>query len=150
MEILTTATLMRRSGTDTIAVELLASPPVDSPPSSVSNQDPSGQDDSADIIRAGTEAVLINNPENFSSRIGLWSTKILMHVLPIGESTVQGKSNSLCSYKARWRSNNDSIKGNIWAEYIASMCYFEVKIDWREELQHRHMVVVSIHVGILQ
>ena len=62
------------------------------------------------MIGAGTKAVSIDNLDTFCPSIGLKSTQIWMHVLPIGESTLQGKSNRLCSFQACCRVDNDSVK----------------------------------------
>ena len=105
-------------------------------------------DDCIDIIGAGTETVLIKYLQNFCSRIGLKPTEIVMHMLRIRDSTLQGKSNGLCIHWARCRVDNDSVNNNISTAYVASICFFEVKLDRREEFENRQVVVVSIHVGI--
>ena len=137
-----------KSGIDSIAVEELASPRVNSPPSSVRIRDPSDNDGPVDIVGVGTQTLSIRNLKRFCSRIGLKSTEILTHVLPIGESTQQSKWNNLWSHKACCCVDNDSVKYNISTAYVASMCCFQVKLDWCEESEHRHAVVVWIHVGI--
>ena len=46
---------------------------------------------------------------------------MLMHVLSIGESTLQVGSNCLCNYKARHRVDNDSVKSIVSPPYVPSM-----------------------------
>ena len=43
--------------------------------------------------------LLSSGPRAYRS-IGLKSTKMLMHVLPVRESTIQGESKRLCSHRA--------------------------------------------------
>ena len=107
-----------------------------------------GNDDRGCIIGAGTKAALIEKLESFRSRIGLELTETLMHVLPIRESTLQGESNHRCSYKARRRVDNDSVKNKFWTAYITLMSCFKVSLDGHEELDNRHFVLVWMHVGI--
>ena len=65
------------------------------------NREPSKSDDRADLVVAGTEGVLIKNLESFCLRNGLKSTGMLMHVISVGETILQGESKRLCSHKAR-------------------------------------------------
>ena len=119
-----------------------------SPPWGVSNREPSNNDDRADIVVIGTEGVSINNLESLCSRIGLKSTEMLMHELPVGESALQGESKRLCSHKARGRVDNESVEDIFSPVYIPSMGSLEVGLNRREELEHRHIEVVSINVRI--
>ena len=73
-----------------------------------------------------------------------------MHVLPIRERSRQGESNRVCSYKAQGHVNNDSVKNKFWTAYFASISGFEVGLDRCEELEHLHVVVVSIHVELFR
>ena len=124
-------------GTETggIVAEKLAGPPGDSPPWGVSNREPLNNDYRADIIGAGTQAVLIKNLATLCSRISLKSIEISMHVLSIGESTLQGETNRLCSHKARRRVDNDSVKEMFPPVKRPSMSALEVSLHRREELE---------------
>ena len=71
-----------------------------------------------------------------------------MQVLSVGESTLQGKLNSLCSHKTPGRVDNDSVGDMVSPVYILSIGSFEVGPNRREELQDGHFAVMSIHVRI--
>ena len=141
--------LLTGAATGSIVVENLSRPGVDLPPSNVGNRDPLGNNDRADIIVAGAKAVSIEDLESFCSTIGFESTEILMHIQPIGECTLQGESNCVCSYKARRRVDNDRVKNVFSTVYVTLMSGSEVGLDRREGLEHPHVVVVSIHLGVL-
>ena len=136
-------TLLPRTGTSGVAVVNLASPRVNSPPCGVSNRKSSNNDDCADILFVGTEPVSINSIEGFCWRICLKSTEILMHVLFVCESTLQSKSNPLCSQKHRHHVHNDNIEDIFSSVYIPSMSSSEVSFNRREELEHQHVEVLS-------
>ena len=91
---------------------------VDSPPCGVGNREPSNKDDRADNVVAGTEGVSIKNLESFCSRIRLKSTEMLMHVVPVGESSLQRESNRLCRQEARRHVNKHSIEDIFSSVYI--------------------------------
>ena len=73
-----------------------------------------------------------------------------MHVLPVDEHTLQGEWNRLCSHKARGCVDNDSVEDIFSPVYIPSMGNFKVGLNWREELERRHIKVVLINVLIWQ
>ena len=82
--------------------------------------------------------------------MSLNSTKVLMQILSIGESTLQGESNCLCSQKTRRRVDKDSVKGRVLPVYIPSMSSLEVSLDRREELEHWSVVVLWINLQIFR
>ena len=129
-----------------IAVAKLARSHVDSPPCGVSNRAPLNNGDRADVAVMRAEGVSINNFESFCSTIGLKSTETLMHVLPVGESTLQGKLNRLCRHKAPGCVDNDSVEGMISAVYILSKGRLEVCLRRRKQLEHGHIEVMLINV----
>ena len=71
-----------------------------------------------------------------------------MHVLVVGESTLQDQSNRLCSPKARRRVDNDSVEDTLSPVYILLMRSLEVSLNRREEFEHQHVEVVSINIRI--
>ena len=94
----------------------------------VGDREPPSNDDRADIVVTRAEGVSINDLESVCSRIGLKSTEMLMHLLPVGESIMQGKSNRLCCHKAEGRVDHVSVEDMV-ASYIPSMGRFEVGLD---------------------
>ena len=56
---------------------------------------PSSDDDHVNFFAVVDVAILIDDLEHLGSRITLKSTKVLVHVLSIGKSTLQGESNRL-------------------------------------------------------
>ena len=90
----------------------------------------------------------MTNLESFCSRIGLKSTEMLMHVLLVGESTLQGQLKRLCSLKAPRRVDNDSVEDTLSPVYILLMSSLEVSLHRRGEFEHRHVQVVSINIRI--
>ena len=93
-----------------IAVVKLTSSCVDSPPQAVGKGEPPRNDDRADVVLTRTEGLSINDPQSVCLRIGLKLTEMLMHVLPVGHSHLQGKWDRLSSHKAWGRVDNDSIE----------------------------------------
>ena len=73
--------------------------------------------------------MLINDLEGVCSRISLKSTEMLMHVLPVGESALQGELNQLCSHKTRARVEDDSGEDMVSPVYIPSMGGVEVGLN---------------------
>ena len=71
---------------------------------------------------------------------------MLMKVLPVDGSILQGESNRLCSDKTRGLVNNHGVKDMVSPVYILSMGSLEVSLNRREELEHRHIKVVLISV----
>ena len=125
--------LLTRSRAGGIAVVKPTSSRVDSPSWVVVVREPPSNDDGAEFVNTIAEGVSINNPESVRSRIGSKSTDMLMHVLPVGESILQGESNRLCSEKTRRRVDNDSVKDMVSPLYIPSMGSLEVGLNPREE-----------------
>ena len=101
---------LSRTSSSGIAVVKLTSSRVNSPPRGVGHLKPPSHDDYADVVDSRTKGVSVNDLESVRSRVGMGSTKVLMHILCIGESTLQGKSNRLCSHKARGRVDHDSVE----------------------------------------
>ena len=126
----------------------LTSSRVDLPPRGVGDGKPPSNDDSADVVNARNEGLSVNDPESVRSRVGLESTEVLMHILSICESTLQGNSNRLCSHKARGPVANDSVENSGLAVDVTSMGSLVLSLNGREVLEHRHMEVMSISVQI--
>ena len=86
----------------------LTSSRIDSPPRCVSNRNSSNNDEGTDVIDWGAEGILVNDLKHVGLRsFFLESTEVLMHILAIGESTLQSESNRFCSHKARSRVDNN-------------------------------------------
>ena len=81
--------------TKSIVEEELSGPGVDSPPSSIGDREPSSDDDHVELFAVVDVAIPIDDLEHLGLRITLKSTKVLVHVLSVGKSTVQGESNHL-------------------------------------------------------
>ena len=71
-----------------------------------------------------------------------------MHILSIGESVLQSELNYLCSPRARGGVNNECLENLVPAVDLAWMGSFEVIVNRREVLEHRHVEVMSIGVRI--
>ena len=89
-----------RTSTSGISVVELTSSRVGSPLRCVSDRSPLSNDDCADIVDSRNEGISVNDLETVRSGVGLESTQVLVHILSIGESTLYGESNRLCSHKA--------------------------------------------------
>ena len=126
----------------------LTSARINSPPRRVSNHNSPSNDDGADVVDPRSEGVSVNDFETAGPRVCLESTEVLMHILAIGESALQSKSNRLCSHTARSRVDNDRLEDLVTAADLASMGSFEVIMDQGEVLDHRYIEVMLIHVGI--
>ena len=83
---------------------------VDSPPSSIGDREPSSDDDHVDFSAVVDVAIPIDDLEHLDSRITLKSTKVLVHVLSVGKSTLQGELNRLYGYEARCSVGNDDAE----------------------------------------
>ena len=81
--------------TNSIVEEELSGPGVDSPPSSIGDREPSSDDNHVEFFAVVDVAIPIDDLEHLGSRITLKSTKVLVHVLSVGKSTLQGESNRL-------------------------------------------------------
>ena len=121
---------------------------VNSPPLGVGDREPPRNDDRAEVVNTRTEDVSINDLESVCSRMGLKLTQMVMHVLPVGETILQGESNRLRSHKARGCAYHESVEDLVSTEYIPSMGSLEVGLRRREELEHRHMEGMFISVRI--
>ena len=64
-------------------------------PSSIGDREPPSDDDHVEFFAVVDVAIPIDDLEHLGSRITLKSTKVLVHVLSIGKSTLQGKLNRL-------------------------------------------------------
>ena len=98
--------------TNSIVEEELSGPDVDSLPSSIGDREPSSDDDHVDFFAVVDVAIPIDDLEQLGSRITLKSTKVLVHILYVGKSTLQGESNCLYGYLARCSVDNDDV--GIW------------------------------------
>ena len=131
------------------AVVELTSSRLDSPPRCVSNRNFPNNDDGTDVIDSRAQGIPVNDLKHVGSRaFFLESTEMLMHILAIGESTVQSKLKRFCSHKARSRVDNDRSDDLVSAADLASMGSFEVVMDRREVLEERDVEVVPIEVRI--
>ena len=74
--------------TNSIVEEELSGLGVDSPPSSIGDREPSRDDDHVDFSAVVDVAIPIDDLEHLGSRITLKSTKVLVHVLSVGKSTL--------------------------------------------------------------
>ena len=138
-----------RTSTSGHAVVELTSPRIDSPPRCVSNRNSSNNDDGTDVIDSRAEGISVNDLKHVGSRtFFLESTEVLMHILPISESTLQSESNRFCSHKARSRVDNDCFEDLVPAADLASMGSLEVIMDWREVLEERDVEVVLVDVRL--
>ena len=131
------------------AVVELTSSRIDSQPRCVSNRNSLNTDDGTDVIDCRAEGISVNNLKHVGSRtFFLESTEVLMHILAIGESALQSKSNRFCSHKVRGRVDNDRLEDLVSAADLASIGSFEVVIDWGEVLEALDVEVVPIDVPI--
>ena len=97
-----------RTSTSGHAVVELTSSRIESPPRCVSNRNSSNNDDGTAVMDSRAEGISVNDLKHVGSRtFFLESTEVLMHILAIGESTLQSESNRFCSHKARSRVDND-------------------------------------------
>ena len=127
----------------------LTSSGIDSPPRCVSNQNSPNNDDGTDVIDSRAEGISVNDLKRVGSRaFFLKSTEVLMHILAIGESTLQSESNRFCSHKAPNCVDNDRFEDLVSAADLASMGSFDVVMDRREVLEERDIEVVPIDVRI--
>ena len=126
----------------------LTSSRVDSPPGCVGDRNSPSNDDCADVVDSRTEGVSVNDLEAAFLRDDLELTEVLMHILSIGESVLQGESYRLCSHEARGRVDNDCLENLVMAVDVALIGTFEVVLNWREVLEHRHVEAMSIGVRI--
>ena len=138
-------TLTRPGGN---AVVKMTSSRVGSPPWGVGDGKPPSKDDRADVVFTRTKSVSINYFESVRSRIGLQSTEMLMHILPVSESILQCESKRLRSHEARGCVDNDSVGGLVSTVYIPSMGSLEVGLNQREVLTHGHIEVMLISVRV--
>ena len=140
--------VLTRTTTGGMAVKKLTSSRSRSPPWGLRDQKPPSNDDCPDFVITRTKGVSINDLESVRSTIGLKLTKMLKHILPVGESNLQGDSNSLRSHEAGGCVDNDGVEDLVSTVYILSMGSLEVGLNWREVLEHRHVEVMLISVRI--
>ena len=70
-------------------------------------------------------AIPIDDLEHLGLRITLKSTKVLVHILSVGKSTLQGESNCLYGYQARCSVDNDDVEIRVVSTvYTLSMGLF--------------------------
>ena len=70
-------------------------------------------------------AIPIDDLEHLGSKITLKSTKVLVHVLSVRKSTLQGESNRLYGYEARCSVDNDYVEIRVvWTMHTLSMGLF--------------------------
>ena len=111
--------------TNSIVEEELSGLGVDSPPSSIGDREPSSDDDHVDFSAVVDVAIPIDDLEHLGSRITLKSTKVLVHVLSVGKSTLQGELNRLYGYEARCSVGNDDVEIRaVLTVYTLSMGLF--------------------------
>ena len=139
---------MLRTSTSGHAVVELTSSRIDSPPRCVGNRNSPNNDDDTDVVDSRAEGISVNDMKAAGSRVCLESTEVLMHILPIGESTLQSEANRFCSHKSRGRVDNDRFEDLVLAADLASMGSFEVVMDRHEVLEEGDVEVVPIDVRI--
>ena len=111
--------------TNSIVEEELSGLGVNSPPSSIGDREPSSDDDHVDFSAVVDVAIPIDDLEHLGSRITLNSTKVLVHVLSVGKSTLQGELNRLYGYEARCSVGNDDVEIRVVSNvYTWSMGLF--------------------------
>ena len=89
------------------------------------DQEPSSDDDHVDFSAVVDVAIPIDDLEHLGSRITLKSTKVLVHVLSVGKSTLQGELNRLYGYEARCNVSNDDVEIRVVSTvYTLSMGLF--------------------------
>ena len=127
----------------------LTSSRIDSPQRCVSNRNSPYNDDGIDVIDPRAEGISVNDLKLVGSRaFFLEFTEVLMHILAIGERTLQSGSNQFCSHKARSCVDNDRFEDLVSAAYLPSMGSLEVVMDRREVLEEIDVEVVQIEVLI--
>ena len=137
-----------RTSTSGHAVVELTSSRIDSPPWRVSNRNSSNNHDGTDVIDSRAEGMSVNDLTHVGSRtFFLGSTKVLMHILTISESTLQSKSNRFCSHKAQSRVDNDGFQDLVSAADVL-MSSLEVIMDRREVLEERDVEVVLVDIRL--
>ena len=111
--------------TNSLVKEELSGLGVDSPPSSIGDREPSSDDDHVDFSAIVDVAIPIDDLEHLGSRITLKSTKVLVHILSVGKSTLQGELNRLYGYEARCSVGNDDVEIRVVSTvYTLSMGLF--------------------------
>ena len=111
--------------TNSIVEEELSGPGVGSPPSTTGDREPSSDDDHVDFSAVVDMAIPIDDLEHLGSRITVKSTKVLVHVLFVGKSTLQGESNRLYGYEACCSVDNDDVEIRVVSTvYTLSMGLF--------------------------
>ena len=137
-----------RTSTSGHAVVELTSSRIHSLPRCVGNQNSPNNHDDTDVVDSRAEGISVNDLKAAGSRVCLESTEVLMHILAIGESAVQSKSNRFCSHKARSGVDNDRLEDLVSAADIAFMGSFEVVMDRREVLEEPDVEVMPMDVRI--
>ena len=137
-----------RTSTSGHAVVELTSSRIDLPPRRVGNPNSPNNDDDTDIVDSRAEGISVNDLEAADSGVCLESTEVLMHIMAIGQSTLQSESNRFCSHKTRSRVDNDRFEDLITAADLALMGSLEVIVDRREVLERRDIEVMPIDVRI--
>ena len=130
------------------AVVEMTSSRIDSPPPCVSNRNFPNNDDGNNVFDSRAEGILVNDLEAAGSGVCFELTEVLMHILAMGESTLQSESNRFGSHKARSRVHNDRFEELVTAADLASMGSFEVVMDRREVLEERDVEVMLIDIQI--
>ena len=138
-----------RSSTSGHAVVDMTSSRIDSPPRCVSNRNSPNNDDGTDVINFRAEGILVNDLKHVGLRaFFLEWTEVMMHILAIGESTLQSEWNRFCSHEAQSRVDNDRFEDLVWAADLAFMGSLEVAMDRREVLEEMDGEVVPIDVRV--
>ena len=126
----------------------LTSSRIQSPPRCVGNRNSPNNNDDTGVVNSRAEGISVNDLKAAGWRVCLEATEGLMHILAIGESALQSKSNRFCSRKSRSRVHNDRLEDLVSAAELASMGSFEVVMDRREVLEERDVEVMLIDVRI--
>ena len=82
-------------------------------------------------------AMPIDDLEHLGSRITLKSTKVLVHVLSVRKSTLQGELNRLYGYEARCSVDNDDVENRVVSTvYTLSMGLFSGEMVDNSNMPH--------------
>ena len=93
-------------------------------------------------------AIPSDDLQHLDSRITLKSTKVLVHLLSVGECTLQGESNRLCSYEVCCRVDNHDVEVRIVsARYTLSLSIFVGTPESSKVFEYRNVEMMFICVG---
>ena len=80
-------------------------------------------------------AIPIDDLKHLGSRITLKLTKVLVHVLSVRKSTLQGESNRLYGYEARCSVDNDDVEIRV----VSTVYTLSMGLFWGEMVDNSNM-----------